>query len=251
MSQFENGVMNRGRASTPSLDVEGGVRSGGCSYNEISDITFGRLYNEVTVYLTRENRYAVYMGVKPVLKSEFQREMRICDGRTGVTLTVNMFQFVRMLSNFKNVLWCAEKYEAYRNSDEQYAFTATEINVPLIHIKRLTDSNSAFKISIAGQLEKFILIDENSVHQLIDMERSIIKIYRSLNTAAVQEKYDIFLSTCIGILNGKNMSQQAAKELILDRGEPDVFGTETVLKFWDLLYYNIQAELFVQHYSSI
>lgn len=245
-SEFRRGVMSQGRTSTPV---------GVCSEKRVQDLAYGRLYNETTVYLSQENRYAVYMGVRPVLKSDFKRCMRICDGRTGVAIQVNLFQFVRMLSNFKSILWSAEKYAAYRSSDEQYAFTVSEIDVPLVHITRLTGVNcTSFKINLAGDLEKFIIFDEASLHCLIGLERPLIKIYRSLNVQAAQQKYGQFLSKCIGMLRGGGtLSHEVAKERISNEAldERDVFQVETVLKFWDLLFYNIQAELFVQHYASM
>lgn len=236
------------RASTPS--------NGNAEEEEVyPDLTYGRLYNDTTIHLSKENRFSIYLGVKPELKKKkaFQREMLICDSATGSSISLNMFQFVRMLANFKSLLWSAEKFAEYSNSDERYAFTVGEINSLKVETMGIAVSGQPprYKINIYGQRDKYILFDEISLLTLIDSERAIVKLYRALAPNTVEDRFNHFVRDCV--LLCKDKSAEEAKNLVTTMAyeAKGTFAIETVLKFWDFLYHCMQREAFVQFVFNI
>lgn len=209
--------------------------------------TYNRLYKETTIHLSAENRFCVYMGIKPELKSAFTREMRICDHFTDSSITVTLFQFVRMLSNFKSLVWPKERYEAYRNSDERYSFTIPETLGPKVETMSIAVDGrpTRYKFNILGRRDKFILFDKTSLETLLDSEKEIISMYRSLNPEAVEEEYRKFHRECSDIPNIKAMPKEEAWALVTAKAheasayEMDTFALETVLKFWDFFHFNL------------
>lgn len=211
------------------------------------DLTYGRLYNEVTIHLAHDNRFSIYMGIKPALKNRFTREMRICDSFTDESISVTMFQLVRMLTNFKSLVWPKEKFEAYRNSDERYSFTIAETLAPKVETMSIAADGQPirYKFNILGHRDKFILFHKPSLETLLDSEKEIIRVYTALNPEAVEEEYRKFLRECGDVTNIKSMSKNDARILIGNKAfeasayEINAFSTETILKFWDFFYFNL------------
>lgn len=209
--------------------------------------TYNRLYKETTIYLSTENRFSVYMGIKPELKKAFTREMRIRDHFHDTSITVTLYQFVRMLSNFKCLVWPRERYEAYCNSDERYSFTIPETLAPKVETMSIAvdGRQTRYKFNILGRPDKSILFDKTSLETLLDSEMGIINVFRSLNPEAVEEEYRKFNRECRDIPNIKAMPKEEVRTLVAAKAheastyEMNAFALETVLKFWDFFYFNL------------
>lgn len=207
----------------------------------------GRLYNEITIFLSKNNRYSIHMGIKPELsKKSFHREIRISDVRVGTSLSINMFQFVRMLNNFKSILWSNERYNEFCNSDERYMFTYQEIKNSL-RVETMSISiggqQTRYKVNLLGQRDRYILFDEESLLSFIEMERGIMKLYLALDPTAVEDKFRELLPKCVELC--KNVVTEERKKVVTEFAfeSRDTFATETVLKFWDLLHQAIFHEI--------
>lgn len=199
------------------------------------DLTYGRLYNETSINLSPENRFYIHMGIKPTLYSPFIREMRICDDFSKSCISVTLFQFVRMLANFKMHVWPKERYEEYLNSDERCSFTKYETLAPKIETS--VSDGQRYKFNIFGNRSKFILFDKISLETLLDSEKEIIAVYKALNPEAVEAEYRDFLLEC-GDASIKQMSKNDARSFVGAKAyEMSTFAIETVLKFWDFLYH--------------
>lgn len=229
------------RASTRFIDTDTK------NPNVVYHLGHGRLYNEITIFLSKNNRYSIHMGIKPELsKKSFHREMRISDARVGSSLSINMFQFVRMLNNFKSALWSNEKYYEFCNSDEKYMFTYNEIKNSL-RVETMGISigghQTKYKVNLLGRRDKYVLFDEESLHSFLDMERDIIKIYRALDPVAVEAKFRKLLPQCVELCKDVVAEKRRKVVAAFAFESEDTFATETVLKFWDLLHQAIFHEI--------
>lgn len=155
-----------------------------------SDLTYMRLYNEKTIYLDRENHFSVYMGIKPLINKDFLHELRLCDHRTGHVMQLTKFQFVRMISDLCRLIWPKDKITEREESDEQYGFYYWELEVPHVRISSVEiDSNITkyFKVGLPANLNNYIILDLHTVNSMIDLERFIVSLYLSLDSANYQK----------------------------------------------------------------